>query len=30
MKENVIIGRLIPVGAGAEIKDINDVAELKF
>jgi len=30
MKENVIIGRLIPVGAGAEIKEINDVAELNF
>jgi DNA-directed RNA polymerase subunit beta' len=30
MKENVIIGRLIPVGERAEIKDINDVAELKF
>ena len=30
MKENVIIGRLIPVGEGAEIKEINDVAELNF
>lgn len=30
MKENVIIGRLIPVGDEAEIKDINNLEELKF
>ncbi|MDD4382347.1 MAG: DNA-directed RNA polymerase subunit beta' [Candidatus Dojkabacteria bacterium] len=30
MKENVIIGRLIPVGEKAQIKEINDVSELKF
>ena len=30
MKENVIIGRLIPVGEKAEIEEINDVSELKF
>jgi DNA-directed RNA polymerase subunit beta' len=30
MKENVIIGRLIPVGEKAEIKDIRDVPELNF
>jgi len=30
MKENVIIGRPIPVGEKAEIKDIREVQELKF
>lgn len=30
MKENVIIGRLIPAGEEAAIKDINSVEELKF
>ena len=30
MKENVIIGRLIPAGDEAEVKDIKDVPELKF
>jgi DNA-directed RNA polymerase subunit beta' len=30
MKENVIIGRPIPVGETAEIKDIRDVPELNF
>jgi DNA-directed RNA polymerase subunit beta' len=30
MKENVIIGRPIPVGEDAEVKDINDLPELNF
>ncbi len=30
MKENVIIGRPIPVGEGAEIKDIREIPELNF
>ncbi len=30
MKENVIIGRLIPVGDEAEVKEIKDVPELNF
>lgn len=30
MKENVIIGRPIPVGDSAEVKNINDLEELKF
>jgi DNA-directed RNA polymerase subunit beta' len=30
MKENVIIGRPIPVGEGAEIEDIREVPELNF
>jgi hypothetical protein len=29
MKENVIIGRTVPVGPGAEIKDISQLEELK-
>jgi DNA-directed RNA polymerase subunit beta' len=29
MKENVIIGRTIPVGADAEVKDVKDLEELK-
>jgi DNA-directed RNA polymerase subunit beta' len=30
MKENVIIGRLIPAGEEAAVKDINNLEELKF
>lgn len=30
MKENVIIGRTIPVGGAAEVKDWNDLEELQF
>lgn len=30
MKENVIIGRRIPSGESARIKDINDLPEIKF
>jgi len=30
MKENVIIGRLIPAGDEAAVKDIRDIEELKF
>ena len=30
MKENVIIGRLVPAGDEAEVKEIKDVPELKF
>jgi DNA-directed RNA polymerase subunit beta' len=29
MKENVIIGRTIPVGVDAEVKDVKDLEELK-
>jgi hypothetical protein len=30
MKENVIIGRPIPVGESAKIEDIRDIPELNF